>query len=266
MIAKDQDNDAKKKKKNNNEKSTWAFKTQSGDERCPIKGCQQIHRNSKTKKISKALICCPTFRNLSLSDKRKIIQSNIICTKCLLPGHRQAACKHTVVCDTCKNTNHHTILCRTKTEKNNTENVASTEEESACHETETEMSKSDCDTQPTTSSNMGRTFALSTTEGYYLDRAGIDRTYTCVGKGKALHRDGKTHVSVHVMCDNCSTDTWVSEQIAAALKLKRLPAWVGQLRTIDGIKSVTLPAVELRLVRIDTGQIVTIESLVTKKI
>ena len=266
VIAEDQDNDAKKKKKNNNEKSTWAFKTQSGDERCPIKGCQQIHRNSKTKKISKALICCPTFRNLSLSDKRKIIQSNIICTKCLLPGHRQAACKHTVVCDTCKNTNHHTILCRTKTEKNNTENVASTEEESACHETETEMSKSDCDTQPTTSSNMGRTFALSTTEGYYLDRAGVDRTYTCVGKGKALHRDGKTHVSVHVMCDNCSTDTWVSEQIAAALKLKRLPAWVGQLRTIDGIKSVTLPAVELRLVRIDTGQIVTIEALVTKKI
>ena len=113
---------------------------------------------------------------------------------------------------------------------------------------------------------MGRTFALSTTEGYYLDRAGVDRTYTCVGRGRALHRDGKTHVSVHVMCDNCSTDTWVTEQIAAKLKLKRLPAWVGQLRTIDGIKSVTLPAVELRLVRIDTGQIVTIEALVTKQI
>ena len=266
VIAEDQDSDAKKKKKNN-EKSTWAFKTQSGDERCPIKGCQQVHKNAKTKKVSKALICCPTFRNLSLADKRKIIQSNVICTKCLLPGHRQAACKHTVVCEICKNNNHHTILCRTKTDKNNAEKTASVEEESVCHETETEIETSQPPTpQPTTSSNMGRTFALSTTEGYYLDRAGVDRTYTCVGRGRALHRDGKTHVSVHVMCDNCSTDTWVTEQIAAKLKLKRLPAWVGQLRTIDGIKSVTLPAVELRLVRIDTGQIVTIEALVTKQI
>ena len=41
---------------------------------------------------------------------------------------------------------------------------------------------------------------------------------------------------------------------------------MGQLRTIDCIKSVTLPAVELRLVRIDIGQIVTIEAFVTKKI
>ena len=66
--------------------------------------------------------------------------------------------------------------------------------------------------------------------------------------------------------DHCSSDSWCTAEFARKVRARKLDDWTGQLRTIRGVESVKLPAVEIKVYNHETGQIVKIEALVTRDI
>ena len=110
------------------------------------------------------------------------------------------------------------------------------------------------------------TYDLLESEAYLLSRDGNQNpVHTCVGEICSIDNAGREH-PVGALFDHCSSDSWVSAAHARKVKAKRLSDWVGQLRTIEGLKPFKLPAVEIRVFNHETGQTVKIEALVTKEI
>ena len=67
-----------------------------------------------------------------------------------------------------------------------------------------------------------------------------------------------------MVSENCfkQQSTNKKQEKCQKVRAKRLDDWTGHLRTIRGVESVKLPAVEIKVYNYETGQIVKIEALV----
>ena len=62
---------------------------------------------------------CPSFRNMSVSDRMKIVRSRRACFNCLQSGHNLGDCTSKYTCRECK-LKHHTLLYREKPQQGGT--------------------------------------------------------------------------------------------------------------------------------------------------
>ena len=103
---------------------------------------------------------------------------------------------------------------------------------------------------PETSSNMGRSYGLLRSESYLLDRSSSKSlVMTCVGTVFVKDNTSNHARPCQTMFDMCSTDSWITHDLAKNLKAKVLPDWVGYLRTIRGNEKARFKADQFNVLR-----------------
>ena len=101
-----------KNKKKGDLPSTLNFNVSVQGQGCIMINHGKVHKKSN-EKPSKSLQYCDHFtKNLKLHERNIVIKVDKICTKCLVPGHKQTDCKSSSVCGNCNSNTHHALVCR----------------------------------------------------------------------------------------------------------------------------------------------------------
>ena len=83
---------------------------------CPMHGCNKKHTNKKGY-ITDALSACPSFRNLDVPSRRKIIAKKGHCVMCLQPNCKPQSCRIKGTCFNCPE-KHNILLCLKENKRN----------------------------------------------------------------------------------------------------------------------------------------------------
>ena len=193
-------------------------------------------------------------------------------------GDRQKNCDSTISCQNCGSETHHKVMCRVKKSENKKEKEAKDKNDGAPPssssnnmqdglENTENVEDNAIEELPETTNNMGRSYGLLKSESYLLDRsASKSLVMTCVG---TVYVKDNTHVNksrpVQSMFDMCSTDSWITHELAKSVEAKVLPDWVGYLRTIRGNEKASFKAYQISVLCSD-GKIVKLECLGTESI
>ena len=169
---------------------------------------------------------CFSFKKMSKEDRLEALRKAKVCFRCFGP-HRRQYCKEKNPCVECGLTNHHTLLCRGKSERSSDANTSETT-------TETE------DIEPvTTKSNSARTKSLAL---YPIQRADV------VG----------THKKATIFLDDGSDACYITNKAAHRLKAKPLQKYVLDVTTTGG-KETSYESQEYEVkLRTQSGKIVAV--------
>ena len=105
-----------KNKKQN--KPIGSYSTQV-DKICVACDTQKPHINKISKKPTKSLASCPTFKEMTLDERKKVVMSNNLCHFCLSPSHKAFQCKYDGSCIKCNKGKHSYLLCHNEAKQTN---------------------------------------------------------------------------------------------------------------------------------------------------
>ena len=251
-------------KKSENLPATISFNTMAEGNSCVLSSCGKVHK-TKQGKLSRSLIHCGYFANLKLHDKNRLIKSAVVCTKCLITGHKQKECKSNITCSTCNSTTHHALVCR-----NGANNGGKEEQKIKIKpKKETTILKTDAvesdelpevveadvsEDLPVTTNHCLKVFSLTDVKSFLVNKAeSHDRKHTMVGTVKVSV--GGTLVPTLAIFDNCGSDHWLLHSLAAQLKAKKVSTWLGYVQTMNGRVQRSLDVYEFSVRQIDGNYI-----------
>ena len=97
-FSENQIKNVKKSKDKHDLPSTINFNTNTQGQACILSSCGKIHKNSSGKPTKSLQFCEHFSKNLKLPERNKLIKAANVCTKCLIPGHKQSTCKFISTC------------------------------------------------------------------------------------------------------------------------------------------------------------------------
>jgi len=184
---------------------------------------------------------CSAFKNLDVKDKLAALKKVRACFKCF-GNHARIACKSSASCDTCGKSNHHTLMCRGKSDSsdhNSKKSEAQLTETEKCTVEESHCTESHSTESPINDLALYQIFSASV-----------------IGSKK----------QATVLTDPASNSVYITHRAAKKLNARKLNKYTLEVRTTGG-NETTYDTVQYELkFRTQSGKIVEVKAFGMEKI